>query len=242
MLFLGFFSSACLSADTQSGLLDDPPKVAPPASGKSDPNLVLPSLPTGKDDAGTFVPPVSTEGSTEPRKAPALDKVKRSFGLGWFRKKGYVDFVEPRVSFVKRADQTSDVIEYSWRPMQIYNMPHKERIDLIRFSLNRYFFLGSDKKIFYGGGLGGNVVLFSNKLKDWANQRKFSVKDGVNGLGRVFCGYKIRDYEFMGELYPIVLRFDAVFSPPYRFGGPLGDAGEKLKLTEVTFGIAFSIE
>ena len=68
-----------------------------------------------------------------------LEEAERNFGFGFFSQKGYKDFIEPRVSFVKRHGESSEVIEYSWRPMEIYDMPHKERIDIIRCSFNKYF-------------------------------------------------------------------------------------------------------
>jgi hypothetical protein len=126
--------------------------------------------------------------------------------------------------------------------MQIHDMPHKERIDLVRFSYNRYFFSGPEKKMFFGGGVGGNIILFNDKLKDWASDRGISLKDGLNGLGRLFLGFKIREFPFNKTVYPIVFRVDAMISPPYKFGGELGHAGDRLKLTEITAGISFSIE
>lgn len=172
------------------------------------------------------------------------EKVETSLGMGWFRKNGYVDFVEPRVSFVKRKKDFSEVIEYDWRPMQIFNMPHKERIDVIRCSFNRYYYSGQEKKIFYGFGLGGNILLFNSNLKDWGAERGLSLKDGVNGLGRLFGGYKVAEVQvpFLKTKYPVVVRFDAIFSPTYKFGGYLGAAGDRLKLTEFSVGLGFSIE
>ncbi len=191
-----------------------------------------------------FVTPLFSEDSPPPTEEPKhkLDKVERSFGAGFFRRSGYQTFLEPRVSFVKRKERYSEVIEYSWRPMLIKDMPHKERIDHLRCSINRYYYAGKDKKIFYGGGIGGNVILFNDKLKEYAQARKLHLRDGVNGLARVFAGYKVTDFQFGKATYPVVLRVDAFFSPPYKFGGEIGQAGNQLRLTEVVGGISFSIE
>jgi len=186
----------------------------------------------------------STEPNIEPEKKPmALEKVERSFGARWFSMKGYKDFFEPRVAFIKRKSSFSEVIEYCWRPLVIYDMPHKERIDRIQFSFNRYYYSGKEKKLFYGAGAGGNVILFSQKLKDWG--KKFAdldLHDGVAGLCRVFLGYKLSEFKLGRTVYPIVFRVDGYFSPPYKFGAVLGHAGEELKLTEINAGISFSIE
>ncbi|MBF0500883.1 MAG: hypothetical protein HQM09_12165 [Candidatus Riflebacteria bacterium] len=173
---------------------------------------------------------------------PKLDKVERSWGLRPFRMSGYQTFVEPRIAFIKRKKDFSEVIEYSWRPLLILDMPHKERIDRIQFSFNRYYFTGPEKRSFYGGGLGGNIILFNQSLKSWGKDRALDLKDGVNGLGRVFLGYKWREIRFLGETYPVVLRVDGIFSPSYEFGGNLGRAGDKLNLTEIRGGLSFSIE
>lgn len=177
------------------------------------------------------------------KKPAVIDKVERSFGARFFNMKGYVDFIEPRVAFIKRKPDFSEVIEYSWRPMLIHDMPHKERIDRIQCSFNRYYYIDKQKKVFVGAGVGGNIVLFSEKLKDWARTNaKVNLRDGINGLGRVMAGYKIRDIPFGKWKFPLVVRADAFFSPPYRFGAALGDAGEKLKLTEAKIGLALSVE
>lgn len=170
-----------------------------------------------------------------------LEKVAPEFGARWFRKNGYKDFFEPRVAFIKRKIGYSEVIEYSWRPMVPFGMRNDERIDRIQFSFNRYYYKGP--RIFYGGGIGANVILFTQPLKDIAKDRhNLSLKDGVNGLGRVFAGYKIRDLTFGKYKFPLVLRVDAVFSPAYEFGGELGQSGNKIKMTEITGGLALSIE
>ncbi|MBI3037998.1 hypothetical protein HYY75_02950 [bacterium] len=179
---------------------------------------------------------------TNSKKPAVIDKTERSFGLRWFRMNGYHDFVEPRIAFIKRKSGNSEVIEYSWRPMRIVKMPNHERIDRIQCSFNRYFFGGRKKNIFYGFGAGGNVILFNKKLHEWGKQRKIFLSDGVNGLGRLFAGYKLRDISVGKTKYPLVFRVDGLFSPPYRFGGELGRAGDKLKLSEVTANFAFSIE
>lgn len=172
---------------------------------------------------------------------PVLEKVAPEFGARWFRKNGYKDFFEPRVAFIKRKTGYSEVIEYSWRPMVPFGMRNDERIDRVQFSFNRYYYNGP--RIFYGGGLGGNVILFTQALKDIAKDRhKLDLKDGVNGLARVFAGYKIRDFKFGKYRFPLVARVDAVFSPDYKFGGELAQSGDKIKLTEVTGGLALSIE
>lgn len=176
-------------------------------------------------------------------RAFVLEKVERNFGVGFFRLNGYKDFIEPRVSFVKRKPKRSEVIEYSWRPMVLHDMPDRERIDRIRFTFNIYQFPKGNRQFFYGGGLGGNIVLFNDALKDWAKKnRSIDLQDGVNGLGRLFIGYKLRDFTFGKKVYPVVARVDAYFSPPYRFGASLHRAGDELKLSEITFGINFSIE
>lgn len=190
-------------------------------------------------EAYSFEDPPPTKPEKKP---PKLEKVERSPGLGYFRKNGFKDFFEPRVAFIKRRERHSEVVEYAWRPMVLHDMPAKERIDLVRFSINRYYFSGPEKKIFYGGGLGGNIILFNNALKDWGKLHSLSLKDGVNGLGRVFVGMKFSEFRFGKTTYPVVFRADAFFSPPYRFGGNVGKAGEELMLTEITAGISFSIE
>jgi len=179
---------------------------------------------------------------TEPSKLK-LEKVERSFGAGYFRMHGYKDFIEPRISFIKRkSDRSSEVIEYAWRPMQLADFPHKERIDRIRFSFNRYFYSGKDLRLFFGTGVGGNVILFNDKLKEYGRTNNLNLRDGVNGLGRVFVGYKVSEVEFNKVKYPVVLRVDSFFSPAYKFGGNLGKAGDKLKLSEVIGGVSFSVE
>jgi hypothetical protein len=185
----------------------------------------------------------AAEGGRESgEKGLVLEKVDRSFGFGWFRANGYRDSLEPRVSFVKRLSGHSEVIEYAWRPMEIYGMPHKERIDRVRCLYNRYYF-SKNRTLFYGAGVGGNLIFFNRKLKDWAKTKQnLELKDGVNGLGRVFVGYKLRDFAFRGKTYPVVARVDGFFSPDYRFGGTLGAAGDRLDLTEIRGGINFSIE
>lgn len=170
------------------------------------------------------------------------EKVERDWGMGYFRLNGFHDFVEPRIAFVKRKSDYSEVIEYSWRPMEVVDMPEHERIDRIRCLINRYYFSGPERRFFYGAGVGGNIVLFNNDLKDWAKARGFALKDGVQGAGRVFVGYKIREVRFMGKLYPVVARVDAHISPDYNFGGNLGRAGNQLELSEIKFGLNFSIE
>lgn len=181
--------------------------------------------------------PVSSEEVTK------IEEAERSFGLGYFRMKGFRSFVEPSISFIKRKEGYSEVIEYSWRPLWIRHMPDNVRIDRIRFSFNRYYYSGSEKKIFYGAGLGGHLVLFNRALKDWAKvNRGLDLKDGLNALGRVFFGYKLHEITFGKTVYPVVLRFDAFLSPDYKFAGELGRAGEKLRLTEFKLGISFSIE
>ena len=183
-------------------------------------------------------------GAEEPASSAfVLEKVDRQFGFGFFRANGYKDSIEPRVTFIKRKPTYSEAIEYSWRPMQLHDMPHKERIDRIRCTFNRYQFLGKDRRMFYGAGLGGNIILFNKQLKDWGKRyRNIGVQDGVNGLVRLFGGYKVSEFTLGKTVYPIVLRIDAFFSPPYRFGASLHKAGEELTLSEVTAGINFSIE
>jgi hypothetical protein len=171
-----------------------------------------------------------------------LDKVERSWGIRPFMINGYQTMVEPRIAFIKRKVNYSEVIEYSWRPMLIKDMPHKERIDRVQFSFNRYYYTGEDKRSFYGAGIGGNIILFNQALKDWGKERSIDVQDGVNGLGRVFFGHKLSEIKFLGETYPIVARVDGIFSPPYEFGGNLGEAGTRLTFTEVRGGLSFSIE
>ncbi|HNW35805.1 MAG TPA: hypothetical protein PKM25_12780 [Candidatus Ozemobacteraceae bacterium] len=183
------------------------------------------------------------EGSEEKAASgtPVLEKVLPEFGARWFRKSGYKDCFEPRVAFIKRKNGYSEVIEYSWRPMVPFGMKNDERIDRVQFSFNRYYRNGP--RIFYGGGIGGNVILFTQALKDLAKtQYKLALKDGVNGLGRIFAGYKIRDFSFGKYKFPLVARVDAIFSPAYEFGGELGRSGDKMKLTEITGGLALSIE
>jgi len=181
------------------------------------------------------------ESSKPASGTPVLEKVSPEFGARWFRKDGYKDFFEPRVSFVKRKSGYSEVIEYSWRPMVPFGMRNDERIDRVQFSFSRYYYSGP--KIFYGAGVGGNIILFTDGLKDLAKTRyNLDVKDGVNGLGRVFAGYKLRDFSFGKYKFPLTLRIDAVFSPDYKFGGEMGRAGDKIELTEITGGFAFSVE
>ncbi len=188
--------------------------------------------------AGLLLPPPAEE-----KKPVKLDKVDRSFGLRWFQKDGYRDFFEPRVAFIKRKEGYSEVIEYAWRPLEIYDMPHRERIDRVQCCYNRYFFSGPERRLFYGAGVGGNIVLFNQKLKDWGTEHgNIDLKDGVNGLGRVFVGYKVSEFTFGRTTYPVVVRVDGFFSPPYRFGGTLGRAGDELELTEIKADVAFSIE
>ncbi|HNV68769.1 MAG TPA: hypothetical protein PKO06_03665 [Candidatus Ozemobacteraceae bacterium] len=182
----------------------------------------------------------ATTTTNKPDNRP--DKVERDWGVGYFRLNGYHDFVEPRISFIKRKPHYSEVIEYSWRPMEVVDMPKHERIDRIRCLINRYYFTGRERRFFYGAGLGGNIVLFNDDLKDWAKSRGLSLEDGVHGAGRVFVGYKIREVRFMKKLYPVVARIDAHISPDYKFGGILGRAGDRLELSEIKFGLNFSIE
>jgi len=190
-------------------------------------------------DAGLL----SASPSSEGKKPAVFEKVKPSFGIKWFRKDGYRDFFEPRVAFIKRKERFSEVIEYSWRPMEIFNMPHRERIDRVQCCYNRYWYNGPEKRIFFGGGFGGNIILFNQKLKDWAKANaKVNLKDGVNGLGRVFAGYKVSEFKFGKTVFPVVIRVDGFFSPPYKFGATIGRAGDQLKLTEVKADVALSIE
>lgn len=195
-----------------------------------------------------FVKPLSALESEPGETAHAseslhIEKAERNLGCGWFKTKEFKAFIEPSISFVKRKADYSEVIEYSWRPLLIRDMPKKERIDRIRFSYNRYQYAGSRKQFFYGGGVGGHIILFTRKLKDWAQENvALDLKDGVNGLGRVFCGYKLREISIGKTVYPVVLRVDGFFSPAYEYGGRLGRAGEKLNLTEVKVALAFSIE
>lgn len=183
------------------------------------------------------------EQKAEPAKAKVkLDKVEMDWGFSYFRLNGYRDSLEPRVAFIKRKSRYSEVIEYSWRPMEIYAMPHKERIDRIRCLFNRYYFSGPRKLIFYGFGVGGNIVLFNDRLKDWAKTRGISLRDGVLGTGRLFVGYKLRDFTFLKKTYPVVVRVDGHFSQDYKFGGELGRAGTRLDLSEIRLGLNFSIE
>ncbi len=187
--------------------------------------------------AGLLPPP------GEEKKPVRLEKVERSFGVRWFRKEGYKDFFEPRIAFVKRKEGFSEVIEYAWRPMEIFDMPHRERIDRVQCLYNRYYFAGPDRRLFFGAGVGGNIVLFSQKLKDWAKQNgTIDLKDGVNGLGRVFVGYKVSQIALGKKTYPIVVRVDGFFSPDYKFGGTLGRAGDRLDLTEIKADVGLSIE
>ncbi|MFZ2959169.1 MAG: hypothetical protein WA705_19970 [Candidatus Ozemobacteraceae bacterium] len=171
-----------------------------------------------------------------------LDKVARSWGVNLFMVNGYQTMIEPRIAFIKRKSGHSEVIEYSWRPMIIKDMPHKERIDHIKFSFNRYYFTGKNKRSFYGAGIGGNIILFNQALKDWGKERSIDLKDGVNGLGRVFIGHKLSEIKFMGDTYPVVVRVDGILSPPYDFGGNLGQAGNRLTFTEVRAALNFSVE
>ncbi|HEY9069394.1 MAG TPA: hypothetical protein VIV61_04000 [Candidatus Ozemobacteraceae bacterium] len=191
-----------------------------------------------------FAVPQASAGEEAAKHAsgtPVLEKVSPEFGARWFRKEGYKDFFEPRVSFVKRKTGYSEVIEYSWRPMVPFGLKNDERIDRVQFSFSRYYYSGP--RIFYGAGVGGNIILFTEGLKDLAKARyNLDVKDGVNGLGRVFAGYKLRDFTFGKYKFPLTLRIDAVFSPDYKFGGEMGRAGDKIELTEITGGFAFSVE
>ncbi|MBP7633071.1 hypothetical protein KBA41_02795 [Candidatus Ozemobacteraceae bacterium] len=181
------------------------------------------------------------EAGTTASGAPVLEKVAPEFGARWFTKNGYKDFFEPRIAFIKRKIGYSEVIEYSWRPMVPFGMKNDERIDRVQFSFNRYYYNGP--KIFYGGGVGGNIILFTDALKDLGKARyNLDLKDGVNGLFRAFAGYKIRDFKFGKYKFPLVARVDAIYSPPYEFGGDLAASGNKIKLTEVTAGLALSVE
>lgn len=181
------------------------------------------------------------ESGTTASGTPVLEKVAPEFGARWFRKDGYKDFFEPRVAFIKRKSGYSEVIEYSWRPMVPFGMKNDERIDRVQFSFNRYYYKGP--KIFYGGGVGGNIILFTDGLKDLGKTGyKLDLKDGVNGLFRAFAGYKIRDFTFGKYKFPLVARVDAIYSPPYEFGGDLAGCGDRIKLTEVTAGLALSVE
>ncbi len=193
--------------------------------------------------AGEPANPVAAgDGSGSDKPPLKLEKAERNFGWGWFSKSGYQSFIEPRVAFVKRMAKYSESVEYSWRPMVLKNMPHKERIDQLRFSFNRYYYSGRDRKVFYGAGLGGNAILFNRELKDWGNANGLSLKDGINGLGRLFAGFKFSEFKFNNKVYPLVLRADAFISPDFKFGGNVGEAGDRIKLTEFQIGIAFSIE
>lgn len=187
-----------------------------------------------KDKAG--------QGTAQTAKGPVLDKVDRDWGLRPFKKNGYQMLAEPRISFIKRKPEYSEVVEYSWQPLIIEKMPHHERIDRIRFSFNRYYFSGRERRIFYGGGLGGNIILFNHELKDWATANNLSLKDGVNGLGRLFFGYKFSEFTFNKWTYPVVFRVEAIISPAYKFGGNLGEAGDRLELNEITAGLSLGIE
>lgn len=170
------------------------------------------------------------------------EKVDRDWGVGYFRLNGYRDFLEPRISFIKRKPDYSEVIEYAWRPMVISDMPHNERIDRIRCLINRYYFAGRNRRFFYGAGLGGNIILFNDDLKDWAKARGLTLEDGVHGAGRLFAGYQVREIRFMKKLYPVVIRVDAHISPDYKFGGTLGRAGDRLELSEIKLALNFGIE
>lgn len=183
--------------------------------------------------------PIASSSAPDPNRP---EKVERDWGVGYFRLNGYHDFLEPRISFIKRKPDYSEVIEYSWRPMEIVDMPHHERIDRIRCLINRYYFAGRERRFFYGAGLGGNIILFNDDLKDWAKTRGISLQDGVHGAGRLFLGYKLREIRFMKKLYPVVARLDAHISPDYKFGGYLGRAGDRLELSEIKLGLSFSIE
>ncbi|OQA09646.1 MAG: hypothetical protein BWY66_00475 [bacterium ADurb.Bin374] len=181
------------------------------------------------------------EAGTTASGVPVLEKVAPEFGARWFTKNGYKDFFEPRVAFIKRKIGYSEVIEYSWRPMVPFGMKNDERIDRVQFSFNRYYYNGP--KIFYGGGVGGNIILFTDALKDLGKARyNLDLKDGVNGLCRAFAGYKIRNFRFGKYTFPLVARVDAIYSPAYEFGGDLAASGNKIKLTEVTAGLALSVE
>ena len=85
--------------------------------------------------------------------------------------------------------------------------------------------------------------LFTDGLKDLGKTRyNLDLKDGVNGLFRAFVGYKIRDFAFGKYKFPLVARVDAIYSPPYEFGGDLAGCGDRIKLTEVVAGLALSVE
>ncbi|RCK78666.1 MAG: hypothetical protein OZSIB_1193 [Candidatus Ozemobacter sibiricus] len=199
--------------------------------------LVLSLLGPARAGAGLLPPP------GEEKKPVKLEKVERSFGVRWFRKEGYKDFFEPRVAFIKRKPHFSETIEYAWRPMEIFDMPHRERIDRVQCLYNRYYFAGHERRLFYGAGVGGNIVLFNQKLKDWAKQhRNIDLQDGVNGLGRLFVGYKVSQITLGKKVYPVVVRVDGFFSPDYRFGGTLGRAGDRLELSEIKADVGLSIE
>lgn len=191
--------------------------------------------------AAQAVENASDSKDTSPKKK-SLEKIQPAFGCGYFIVKGYKTFLEPRVSFVKKKNDFSEVIEYSWRPMVLKGTPRSERIDRVRLGFNRYYFTGKDKRIFFGGGIGANVILFNDDLKKYGDANKLNLKDTVRGLGRVFVGYKISKVKVFNTEYPIVFRVDAFGSPDYKFGGELARAGDRLKLTEVTAGLGFSIE
>ncbi|MBF0545163.1 MAG: hypothetical protein HQM08_12045 [Candidatus Riflebacteria bacterium] len=182
------------------------------------------------------------QAASSPKRITKFGKVEQSWGLRYFHSSGYVDFVEPRISFIKKKAQQSETIEYGWRPMLIQNMPNKERIDRVQFTFNHYFFTSPKKNVFYGAGVGGNFIFFSQSLKNWAHDRNINLKDGINGLGRIFLGCKVGEFKLFKTVYPLVIRVDAAFSPPYKFGGTLGKAGDQIKLTEVYGGLGFSIE
>lgn len=189
--------------------------------------------------ASILPPPTSQSEDKKPKKLP---KVTKSFKLDWFKKNGYKDFIEPKVSFIKRKKNKSEVIEYSYRPMLIHDMPNKERIDRIQSSYNFYFFPRS-RKHYYGVGIGANIILFSNKLKEWAlANRNKELKNGVHPFMRFIVGHKITDFKFNNFKYPLYLRLEHTISPAYKFHTELGKAGDKLELTEFRASISIYIE
>lgn len=223
---------------------------APPSSDPTSPigteSASLVASPTEVLPVGALphpLPPTPEgKGSSQTAKGPVYDKVDRDWGLRPFMKNGYQPMVAPRISFIKRKEMYSEVVEYSWQPLIIKNMPNRERIDRVQFSFNRYYFTGPNHKIFYGGGLGGNIILFNHDLKDWGTRNNINLKDGVNGLGRLFLGYKFSQFTFNRWTYPVVFRVDATFSPAYKFGGILGEAGDRLELNEIQAGLSLGIE
>lgn len=208
----------------------------------TEPPLVAGELPQPLPPAAPSSSSDVTAKAEQTAKGPVFDKVDRDWGLRPFMKNGYQPMVEPRISFIKRKDMYSEVVEYSWLPLIIKEMPNRERIDRVQFSFNRYYFTGPERKIFYGGGLGGNIILFSHDLKTWGTRNNINLKDGVNGLGRLFFGYKFSEFKFNRWTYPVVFRVDAMFSPAYKFGGLLGEAGDRLELSEIKAGLSLGIE